>query len=510
MSLKKSLIYTKQFNRKHRFYRIFQDIAKSFGYDLLLTDNFLKLEEYIKEDKIDNILYDNDLMSPELDKLIDREIKTNGYFSTVAMITDSSSEFTSHRKKLVDVLFLNVSESLFETSLFSIYKNFTLKDKLKSLSGVIDPDFTKKLLSDTAHAINNILTGMQGYAELAQLNPDDKQLIEDSFGVIVDSSYRIRDEIKNLRAFIRIENPQFDMVSVSDIMSETFNLTKIQIGTKGINVQSHIDNRIIIHGDYQQLVQVFYNLMIDIINNVKDGSDVVVAFSYRADNLDVTIRGKNYKISNNDFKSLKRIFELNYPVLKMDSKEGKIENRNVLSICNRIILNHNGSINVNRKSDNTLIYTVELPIFKHLAGISEIEELKSNQVYQDLENLNMEILVVDDEEYVRNTMYYFFNKRGCHVTLAEDGQYGLDIAKKEHFDLVFMDYLMPRMGGIESARKILKKNKDVKIVFITGRDTIDKEKLYKSGIYACIKKPFEIKDLYEIAKKVSLEKGLVN
>lgn len=85
----------------------------------------------------------------------------------------------------------------------------------------------------------------------------------------------------------------------------------------------------------------------------------------------------------------------------------------------------------------------------------------------------------------------------------------MKVAKEKPFDLIFMDYLMPKMGGFEAARKILENNSDAKIVFITGRESLDEEELYKSGVYACVKKPFEMNDLYEIAKKVALEKGIV-
>ena len=85
----------------------------------------------------------------------------------------------------------------------------------------------------------------------------------------------------------------------------------------------------------------------------------------------------------------------------------------------------------------------------------------------------------------------------------------LNIAKEKPFDLIFMDYLMPKMGGFEAARKILENNNEVKIVFITGRVSLDEAELYKSGAYSCIKKPFEMNDLYDIARKVALEKGII-
>jgi CheY-like chemotaxis protein len=72
-----------------------------------------------------------------------------------------------------------------------------------------------------------------------------------------------------------------------------------------------------------------------------------------------------------------------------------------------------------------------------------------------------------------------------------------------------MDYLMPKMGGMESARKIMEKNKDTRIVFITGRESLDEEDLHSAGIYACVKKPFEMKDLLDIAKRIAFQKGIV-
>jgi CheY-like chemotaxis protein len=151
-----------------------------------------------------------------------------------------------------------------------------------------------------------------------------------------------------------------------------------------------------------------------------------------------------------------------------------------------------------------------MPLMKESELRENVSQAAEKHAYAHIENLDMEILIVDDEEYVRNTMYYFFDKKGCRVTVAEDGEFGLKMAKEKPFDLIFMDYLMPKMGGVESARKILETNPNVKIVFITGRETFNEEELYRAGIYACVRKPFEMGDLFDIAKKVALEKGIVD
>jgi two-component system response regulator HydG len=214
-------------------------------------------------------------------------------------------------------------------------------------------------------------------------------------------------------------------------------------------------------------------------------------------------------LSDEEFDSYQTIFSMELPVLQTADEEGKIDYRSVLSVCNRIIRNHHGTLKLEKSKDGEVVYTILLPVFKDEKGLAQADVLHEEPSVANINDLDMDILVVDDEEYVRNTIYYFFDKKGCRVTVAEDGEFGFDVAKSNPFDLIFMDYLMPKMGGIESARKIMEKHKDAKIVFITGRESINEDDLYKAGIYACIRKPFEMKDLFDIAKRVAFQKGLV-
>jgi len=234
---------------------------------------------------------------------------------------------------------------------------------------------------------------------------------------------------------------------------------------------------------------------ISIISNSKNGK---VEFKIGCDKC---------HISNEEYQSIKRILAINEPILKMDSEEGKIENKNVLSMCSRIIFNHKGIIGIDKK-DSNINYSVILPFIEQPEMDIKEGSIAPGDYIDSFENLDMDVLVVDDEEFIRNTLYYFFQQKGCRVTLAEDGKYGLDIAKERPFDVIFMDYLMPKMGGIESAKEILKHNSEARIIFITGKEVANEEEIIKSGVYFIIRKPFEIEDIYSVAKKVAMEKGL--
>jgi len=512
---KKAVLYSDILKSGFKNIDIFKEISGSFGYEIVRAINAEVAFRFISEDDAEVLFCDEELIEKFFDVISDVEITKD--LVIILIIKDISSRIDINQK-IDSFILANLPRPIFQLSLFTIFKYIILKEKLKNLKRVTDPEFIKKLLSDTAHAINNILTGMQGYAELAQLNPEDRKLIQDSFQVVIDSSYRVRNEIKNLRAFARVEVPVFEKVNLDEIIRESINLIKTGIEVREITLETDLEE-IKVKGDYDQLVQIFFNLLNDTVNCINQGGLINVSTKKKEGKIWVEITGKDCHISNYDYKTLERIFAMNEAILKADSKNGKIENRNVLSICNRIARVHGGSITLLRGEGKRLIYRVELPLPEEekevVAAKEEVEvtysgvEKRGKQAFDSLEALDMDILVVDDEEYVRNTIYYFFHKKGCRVMVAEDGEFGLRMASEKPFDLIFMDYFMPKMGGIEAARKILKHNSEVKIVFITGRDPVDKNKLYKAGVYACINKPFEMRDLYFIAKKVALEKGII-
>jgi CheY-like chemotaxis protein len=239
------------------------------------------------------------------------------------------------------------------------------------------------------------------------------------------------------------------------------------------------------------------------------GGSVRISISSMDKKAIITIMGVRCSIDDETRSLLLKLLSVEIPILEMESKEGRVETHNVLTLCNRIIRNHGGDLLLGREAKNKLIFRVKLPVLSRLPEAGEVEKIAFEQVYDLVGTLDMDVLVVDDEEYVRNTLYYFFARKGCRVTLAEDGEFGLKVAKEKHFDIIFMDYLMPKMGGIEAARKIREADREVKIVVITGREPFDEDELHRTGIYACIKKPFEIKELYTIAKKAAIESGII-
>lgn len=87
------------------------------------------------------------------------------------------------------------------------------------------------------------------------------------------------------------------------------------------------------------------------------------------------------------------------------------------------------------------------------------------------------ILVVDDDEYIRDLYEEILKDSGFEVETANEGQDGLDKIHENHYDLVLLDIMMPKMDGIEVLRTLNKENNKVKVALLTNlaHDPVMKE-----------------------------------
>lgn len=106
------------------------------------------------------------------------------------------------------------------------------------------------------------------------------------------------------------------------------------------------------------------------------------------------------------------------------------------------------------------------------------------------------ILVVDDEESIREFLEIMLKKEGYEVSCAEDGQIALDLLKKKSFDLVISDMQMPNMTGMELLKQVKDQYSDVVFMMITAFGTTETAvEAMKMGAYDYITKPFKIDEV---------------
>jgi len=103
------------------------------------------------------------------------------------------------------------------------------------------------------------------------------------------------------------------------------------------------------------------------------------------------------------------------------------------------------------------------------------------------------ILIVDDEEIVRNYLVSVFSKHGHNCDTAKDGLEVLEKIKKNCFDAVVADIVMPQMDGVAVTKELVKLYPDLPIMVITGQNgEYSVQSAIAAGAQEFIKKPFSL------------------
>ena len=117
------------------------------------------------------------------------------------------------------------------------------------------------------------------------------------------------------------------------------------------------------------------------------------------------------------------------------------------------------------------------------------------------------ILVIEDEEHLRDNLELLLTDEGYHVVTAENGKEGIQCLVQEPFDLVITDIIMGDVGGFAVMEYVATHTLDTLVIFITGYASTDSViAALRQGVYDYIAKPFDI-DMLLIAIKRALEKA---
>ncbi len=120
------------------------------------------------------------------------------------------------------------------------------------------------------------------------------------------------------------------------------------------------------------------------------------------------------------------------------------------------------------------------------------------------------ILVVDDEESVRDSLYSWFKEDGYYVECAENAKIALSILESENFDIILVDIKMPGMDGLEMLRRIKSLRKESIIIVMTAFATVDTAvQALKDGAFDYVTKPFDPDDLSHLVRNATKQVALI-
>ncbi len=113
----------------------------------------------------------------------------------------------------------------------------------------------------------------------------------------------------------------------------------------------------------------------------------------------------------------------------------------------------------------------------------------------------MKILIVEDETGIANFLQQGLEEEGYTVLVANDGKTGLELALSQKVSVILLDWILPKMTGIEVCKSIRKTDTTTPIIFLTAKDTVQETiEGLKAGANDYIKKPFSFDELVERIK----------
>ncbi|GAB6122136.1 response regulator transcription factor [Dysgonomonas termitidis] len=111
------------------------------------------------------------------------------------------------------------------------------------------------------------------------------------------------------------------------------------------------------------------------------------------------------------------------------------------------------------------------------------------------------ILIIEDEPGIYNFLKQGLEEEGYRIAIAINGKQGIELFQSEKPDLILLDWMLPKMTGIEVCKAIREKDAEIPVLFLTAKDTVQETiEGLQSGANDYIKKPFSFEELLERIK----------
>ena len=363
------------------------------------------------------------------------------------------------------------------------------------------------LAGGIAHDFNNILGVIIGNLSLAQAYVEKNEKIATYLADTEKSCFRARDLTNQLLTFSRGGAPVKKLISMPKFIEESvvFVLRGSSIGYELLIAPDLFYAEI----DQGQINQTINNIIINAVQAMPDGGRIKVKaknFIISPDNTSIPLKEGNYiKIDIKDQgkgicnKNLQNIFDPYFTTKQTGNGLG-------LAMVHSIIKRHDGYISVQSEEAKGTTFQIYLPasIEKNNEDTDE-PDLAVDPSYQG----HGKILIMDDDEMIREVVGEMLILMGYEVHFSEDGaeacsKYLESMGKKEKFDLVIMDLTIPGgMGGKDAIKEILKIDPAAKVLVSSGYSNDPVMAEFKSyGFAGVVVKPFEMNELQSLLQKI--------
>jgi PAS domain S-box-containing protein len=347
-----------------------------------------------------------------------------------------------------------------------------------------------EMAAGVAHEINNPLTAVTGYAQLLVGREDIPSDIRSDLEAINDGARRVAGIVRTLLAFSRQTKPQRKLVDINELIESTLILRAYHLRVNNIEVVTRLATDVLeTVVDPGQIQQVLLNLIVNAEMEMKlaHGKGRLTITTEKSDNtIKICFKDNGPGIKP---EVMDRIFDPFFTTREVGQGTGL-----GLSLCYGIVTEHKGKIYAESKPGKGATFVIELPVVTEVAPPKPAEP----DVKKPKKAVKARILVVDDEQVVRDVINRVLTGEGYKVETVDNAADALKKIESKRYSLILVDIKMPGMDGVTLYKRIQKIDKSLarRVVFITG-DVMgaDTEKFLAETKVAHIDKPFDAEQL---------------
>jgi signal transduction histidine kinase/CheY-like chemotaxis protein len=378
--------------------------------------------------------------------------------------------------------------SRYNTEQERMREQYTQMEKLSALG---------ELASGVAHNFNNTLAAILARAELMLTQTTDPKMSR-GLEIIVKSAGDGAKTVRRIQDFARQRRDRdFHSVSVDQLLLDVSEITRprwkdaAEAQNVQINLHLRSGTRTIIHGDVAELRDVLINMIFNAVEAMPHGGDLGLAAQERDDWVIISVSdtgtGMSADVSTKVFNPFFTTKGVSGMGLGLAAGYG-------------VISRHGGSIEVESEMERGTTFRIRLPV----AGRAQSSASESGAEIHGIQRFDMaKILVVDDEEPVRQLLCEILEDAGCETVQAVGGSEAIEHFDAGRFDAVFTDIGMPGMSGWELARLLRERDPEIPLAVITGwGDTVSSSQKEEARVDWLVSKPFSLAHIMQLAREI--------
>lgn len=360
-------------------------------------------------------------------------------------------------------------------------------------------DLVSEMAGGIAHDFNNLLEGILGYASFMMDLIDETHELRQYLEIVEQSARKASELTERLMTFSRFGDQGRSRVDCNALLREVGKICERTVDPR-VRLEMELDENLAeVPGAPGALETVFLNVCINARDAMQDGGTLRIASANAAiddtyPRLDWNMEPGSYVRltfadtgAGMDAETRRRIFEPFFTTKKRGEGAGL-----GMTLVYGVVKNHGGFINIYSEPGKGTVVNIYLPTIE--TGARAVPSRSAEDAPRGSGEL---VLVIEDEQMIRDLTRDLLVKLGYRVVTASDAESGIEtfLGRESEIAVVLLDLVVPG-GGVESLRRIRETRPDVPVVLVSGYGLAWVEGLMsEGGRISFLQKPYSMADL---------------